>query len=215
MEKEIWKDFEDYEGKYQISNRGNVKSLNYRHTGKERILKPQKTGRGYLFVYLYKDGKAKKYLVHRLVAEVFLDNPEGYTEVNHKDENKTNNNADNLEWCSRSYNCSYNDKAKKAGKKTSEKMRGRKLSEEHKKKIAEKLRGRKHSEEHIKKIAEKHCKPVIAIDKRTGLKLEFVSSIEAERETGISNSNICACCKGKINSCGGFYWMYANNNDAE
>ena len=184
---EIWKDKEGYEGKYQISNRGNVKSLNYLRTGKERILKPQKTGKGYLFVYLYKDGKAKKYLVHQLVATVFCDNPHGFKEVNHIDEDKTNNCANNLEWCSRSYNCSYNDRAKKAGKKTSEKLRGRKLSEEH-----------------IKKMS----KPVIAINKRTGLKIEFVSSREAERETGIAQQNICACCKGKRKSAGGFYWMY-------
>ena len=195
-EKEIWKDIEGFEGLYQVSNIGNVKSLNYRRTGKEGILKAKKDSNGYLQVKLYKDGKAKFYLVHRLVGQEFLENPEGYTEINHKDEDKTNNCVQNLEWCNHSYNNSYNNKAKKAGKK-----------------VAEKLRGRKQSEEHIKKRAEKLSKPVIAIHKINGLILEFSSIMEAERETGIANQSICACCKGKRNSCGGFYWMYANVND--
>ena len=108
MKEEIFKDIEGYEGLYKVSNMGNVKSLKY---GKERILKAGKNRGGYLYVFLYKDGKAKNYTVHKLVGNAFLSNPQGYKELNHKDEDKTNNNADNLEWCSRSYNCSYNDKA--------------------------------------------------------------------------------------------------------
>ena len=173
MEKEIWKDIKGYEGKYKVSNMGRVKSLNYNKTGKEGILKPKKDRYGYLQVHLSKDRKAKMYLVHRLVASAFLENPMGYTEVNHKDENKQNNYIENLEWCDRSHNINHG-------------TRNQKIS-----------------------------KPVIAIDKRTGLILEFVSVHEAERETGIASSNITNCCKGKLNSCGGFYWMYANNNDAE
>ena len=201
-EKEIWKDITGYEGYYMVSNLGNVKSLNYNHTGTEGILKAKKTSKGYLKVHLYKDGKAKDYFVHRLVATAFCENQMGYNEVNHKDENKANNCADNLEWCSRSYNCSYNDKAKKAGKKIAEKLRGRKHSEEHNKKVAEKLTNHP-----------KTSKPIIGIDKRTGLIVEFASVHEAERETGIPHSNIIKCCKGKMNSVGGFYWMYKNNND--
>ena len=174
-EKEIWKDIEGFEGMYQISNRGNVKSLNYNKTGKERILKPNKVSHGYLQVQLHQDGKAKNYYVHRLVAAAFCDNPHGFKEVNHIDEDKTNNCADNLEFCSKSYNNNYGTRNKR--------------------------------------IAEKRSKPVIAIDKRTGLILEFLSALEAEKETGINNGNIIKCCKGKLNSCGGFYWMYKNNND--
>ena len=185
MKGEIWKDIEGFEGLYQVSNRGNVKSLNYRHTGKEGILKARKNRCGYLQVMLYRDGKAKMYLVHRLVATVFCENQIGYTEVNHIDEDKTNNCSDNLEYCSRSYNCSYNGRAKRAGKK-----------------IAEKLTNHP-----------KTSKPIIGIDKRTGLIVEFASVHEAERETGIPHSNIIKCCKGKMNSVGGFYWMYKNNND--
>ena len=189
-EKEIWKDIKGFEGKYQVSNMGNVKSLErtvwnsargYYKTVHERILKGRKTGNDYLQVLLSKDGKAKGYLVHRLVASAFCENPHGFKEVNHIDEDKTNNCADNLEFCSRSYNMTYNDRAKKVGKK----------------------------------VAEKLSKPVLAIDKRTGLIVEFLSAHEAERKLGIAQQNICACLKGKRNSAGNFYWMYANNDDAE
>ena len=101
---EIWKDKKDYEEHYQVSNCGRVKSIKF---GKERILKPVPNSFGYLFVNLCKDGKVKAFTVHRLVAEAFLDNPNNYKEVNHKDENKTNNVVINLEWCDAKYNNSY------------------------------------------------------------------------------------------------------------
>ena len=122
MKGEIWKDIKGYEGLYQVSNLGRVKSLNYRHTGKERILKAYDNGKGYLQVHLYKDGNKEHPLVHRLVATAFVENTEGYTELNHKDEDKTNNCAENLEYCSRSYNLSYNGRAKKVGKKVAKKL---------------------------------------------------------------------------------------------
>ena len=123
-EKEIWKDIEGYEGLYKVSNRGRVRSLErtarygrgYR-TVPEKILKARKNNNGYLYVKLCKDGKGKMYTVHKLVATAFCDNPHGFKEVNHIDENKSNNVVSNLEWCSRSYNNTYNDRAKKVGKK--------------------------------------------------------------------------------------------------
>ena len=180
--REEWRPVVGYEGLYEVSNRGRVKSVErtvwngrgYKIVA-ERILKPQKA-RDYLGVVLCKDGKVKRYLVHRLVATVFCENPEGYTEVNHINEIKSDNRAENLEWCSRSYNNTYNGRAKK--------------------------------------IAEKKSKSVIGIDKISGLIVEFSSIREAERQIGIDKSHICACCKGKLNSCGGFYWMY-DDADAE
>ena len=104
MENEVWKDIADYDGLYQISDKGRVKSIGY---GKERILKPAKVGSGYLFVNLYKNGEKKQFLVHRLVCQTFIHNPYNLPEVNHRDENKTNNSVENLEWCDRKYNNNY------------------------------------------------------------------------------------------------------------
>lgn len=116
-EVEIWKDIPDYPN-YQVSNLGNVKSLNYNHTGKEGLLKQGKQKNGYLSVFLYKDVKGKTFYVHKLVAMVFLENPYNYPCVNHKDENKENNCLNNLEWVSYQYNNTYNNIHKKRGLKT-------------------------------------------------------------------------------------------------
>ena len=116
MIKEYWKDKKDYEGHYQVSNFGRVKSIKF---GKERILKlrtDKKTG--YLHVVLCKDGKTKAFTVHRLVAEAFLPNPHNYPCVNHKDENKQNNNVSNLEWCSTLYNNTYGTRIERVAEKT-------------------------------------------------------------------------------------------------
>ena len=110
---EIYKDIEGYEGLYQISNYGNVKSLNYKKTGKDGLLKPQYDSDGYCQVSLYKHHKGKSFPIHRLVAEHFIDNPDNLYEVNHKDENKLNNCVDNLEWCSHEYNCNYGTRNKR------------------------------------------------------------------------------------------------------
>ena len=104
---EHWKAITGYEGLYEVSDLGRVKSLNYNHTGKEKILKPQKTNNGYLRVDLCKDGKLKHSKVHRLVAEAFIPNPNNLETVNHKDEVKTNNTVSNLEWMSRVDNKRY------------------------------------------------------------------------------------------------------------
>lgn len=106
---EIWKDIEGFEGIYQVSNKGNVKRLaNSCNTAHEdRLMKLTDNGTGYLKVILTSNNKRYQYLVHRLVAKAFIDNPNEYPMVNHKDENKKNNNAENLEWCTKSYNAIY------------------------------------------------------------------------------------------------------------
>lgn len=101
---EIWKDIDDYEGHYQVSNLGNVKSLKF---GKEKILKPHDNGIGYLQVKLCKNGQKEQPLVHQLVAQAFIPNPQNLPEVNHKDENKTNNSVENLEWVSSKENTNF------------------------------------------------------------------------------------------------------------
>lgn len=116
--KEQWKPIEGYEELYEVSNMGNVRSLDRtiiysngkKYFYKGQMLKPQIT-RGYLRVGL----KNKKYFfIHRLVAEAFLPNPSNYKEINHKDENPKNNCVDNLEWCDRTYNINYGSRTEKA-----------------------------------------------------------------------------------------------------
>ena len=104
---EIWKDIEGYEGKYQVSSWGRVKSLNYNHTGKEQCIKPEANNKGYFQVALCKNGKVQRPYVHRLVASAFLSNPNNLSEINHKDENPKNNCVSNIEWISHKDNCRY------------------------------------------------------------------------------------------------------------
>ena len=104
---EVWKDIAGYEGLYQISNLGRVKSLRNNKMRKEKILKVKKNTTGYLYLSLYKNNVGKNYLLHRLVGEAFIENPNNYPCINHKDENKENNNINNLEWCTYLYNSRY------------------------------------------------------------------------------------------------------------
>ena len=118
---EVWKDVAEYEGFYQVSNRGNVRSMDRRglqgYGRRERVLKPQRNSSGYLQVCLSKNGTVKRKSVHRLVAEEFILNPENLSQVNHIDEDKTNNNAKNLEWCDSKYNINYGTRTERLSKK--------------------------------------------------------------------------------------------------
>lgn len=222
---EIWKDIRDYEGLYQISNNGNVKSLgrwvNYKNKGKKwqegKILKPLVKKGGYLHVGLWKNGKVKFFIVHRLVAQAFIPNPNNLPQVNHKDENKENNVVKNLEYCDAKYNSNYGTR----NKRVAEKMKGKKLSDETRKKISETKRGKKNhmygkhlSEEHKKKISEKQIngkksKPVLQINKDTNEIIRvFPSAMEVERQLGYKHSNIVNSCRGKLKSAYGYKWKY-------
>ena len=113
---EIWKDVDGYNGRYQISNLGRFKS--YAQDNKNGKIKTgNKTKKGYLTMLLY-DGEGNKTWrpVHRLVAEAFIGNPNGLPQVNHKDEIKTNNRVDNLEWCTGEYNVNYGTKSERTAK---------------------------------------------------------------------------------------------------
>lgn len=100
---EQWRPVEGYEELYAVSNFGRVKSLKF---GKEKIMKPNKV-KGYLQVHLSRNGKVEYFYVHRLVATAFIPNPEGLPEINHKDENPSNNVVTNIEWASRWDNMHY------------------------------------------------------------------------------------------------------------
>lgn len=124
-EKEIWKYINEYPN-YKVSNLGRVKSLNYKNTGKEKIMKPCKNSCGYLHVHLSKNGKNKVIKVHRLVADAFLPNPDNLPQVNHKDENPLNNNFENLEWVTAKQNVNHGTRNKRAGESISKAMRNNK-----------------------------------------------------------------------------------------
>lgn len=153
---EIWAPVKGYENLYEVSNLGRVRSLGRMikgktrsgidadryHKGKLRAL--QRDSNGYLHVGLSRNGVVKIYRVHRLVAEAFIDNPKGLPEVNHKDENRTNNNANNLEWCTHQYNNAYGNKCPKGEKNAMSKLTTEQVKE---------IRRRRLSGEMLKTIA--------------------------------------------------------------
>ena len=110
---EEMKDIKDYEGEYAITRDGKVWSYK-----RNKFLKPILEN-GYHKVNLCKDGKYKAFRIHRLVAEAFIPNPKGLPQVNHKDENKSNNCVENLEWCDAKYNMNYGTRTKRAAEKLS------------------------------------------------------------------------------------------------
>lgn len=130
---EVWKDIKGYENLYQVSNFGNVRSLDksiVRKNGEKltvhgKVLKPM-ISKGYYYVRLNNCGVWKDEQVHRLVAGAFISNPNNLPEVNHIDEDKTNNYIDNLEWCSRKYNINYGSRSEKFSKSMKGKLSGEK-----------------------------------------------------------------------------------------
>lgn len=187
---ENWKDIKGYEGFYQISDLGRIKSLErdvfnsrgivIRHI-KEKILVQSLDRNGYPGVHLFKNGKSKTTLVHRLVAIAFLPNPENKPQVNHIDEVKTNNAVDNLEWCDSQYNINY-------GTRTERMVQNRRYS----------------------KLGDNpNAKPVFCEE----LNKKFDSIRSAEEELGILRTSIGKACRGEIKRAGGFHWRYANEYD--
>lgn len=116
---EIWKDIKGYENKYQVSNKGNIRNIK---TGKQ--LKIQFYKSGYCYIDLYCNGISKHYLIHRLVAQAFIPNPNNLPCVNHKDGKRSNNNVDNLEWCTQQYNVNYGNCRELQARKTRKQVYG-------------------------------------------------------------------------------------------
>ena len=174
---EYWKDINGYEGLYQVSNYGRVKSFAKKQI---RILKGSPIQKGYLQVALYKNNKIKCFLIHRLVAENFIPNPNNLPQVNHKDENKQNNHINNLEWCTVLYNNNYGTKKERLSKV------------------------------YNKELHQTTSKNIIQFNKKMEKINQFKSVREAERKTKISNGNISECCQGKRKTAGGYIWKYEN-----
>ncbi|HRF71094.1 MAG TPA: NUMOD4 motif-containing HNH endonuclease [Candidatus Pelethenecus sp.] len=182
MELEIWKDIKGYEGLYQISNLGNVKSLGNKSNHKEEILMKQNLNfNGYLYIGLRSNSKRKIFRVHRLVAEAFIPNPLGKEEVNHINCNKTDNRACNLEWNTRQENQSH-----------AEKNLSKYISA-----------GRKHAiEKNSKKVK------ISKFPNEDSSYMIFDSLSEGARFANVNVSNAWKCVKGKIRSIGGYRFEY-------
>lgn len=180
---EIWKDVKGYEGLYQVSNMGKVKSFprQYSIHKKPFIMKQRVTHKGYLTLSLCKNSIQKNKMVHRLVAEVFIPNSTNLPQVNHKDGNKQNNHVENLEWCDNSYNQLH---ANRIGL----------------------------NENRIKRVREVCFKPVIQYD-LDGNEIGRYSSLrEASSKTGCSYKAMSLCALGKTKTSGGYKWKYVNSN---
>lgn len=189
--KEIWKDIRGYEGRYQVSNLGNVKSLNYNNLGHERNLKLKKNPCGYFIVHLYGETKDEYKTVHRLVAECFLKNENNFPQINHKDENKLNNNFDNLEWCDNRYNTIYSIK------KHPERYKG---NGKYKRKCNGRL-GLRKSYKQTRKVLQKDINGKIIG--------EYENPREVSIQKGYNQWSITQCCNGKRKTAYGCKWEFA------
>ena len=165
-------------------------------------------GRGYRIVCY----KGKKYRVHRLVAEVYLPNHDNKPCIDHINTNRSDNRVENLRWCTHLEN-SNNPLTKH---KQTVAKKGKPKSEETRKKMSESKKGKKHpmygkhpSEETIQKRVEKIKKPIIGVNKKTGVTVEFESATDAAIALNIYATSITACCRGIRKSTGGYVWQYA------
>ena len=179
---EEWRAVLGYEGLYEVSNFGRVRSLPHEVPTKigtrispGRVMKLQPFKLGYMGVCLSKDNKQALKTVHRLVAEAFIENPDNLPQVNHKDENKMNCSVDNLEWCDRKYNCNYGTAVQRSAEKN---KNGVKSVEVEQWSLDDKL-----------------------------IKV-WPSMMEVQRQLCADYSNISKCCRGKQKTAYGYKWSY-------
>ena len=191
MLQEEWKDIAGYEGLYQISSHGNVRSVPRKGTRGGAVLASYGSS-GYLQTHLCRDGIAKTFQVHRIVATHFLENPYELPEVNHKDENKTNNHADNLEWCDRIYNQNF-------GTAIERMVANHNYAESAKKSAA-------HHD--YKEVGRKQGRRVLQIDAGGNIVKRWDSIRSAAAHFGNSPGNIVAACKGRYKESCGYRWEY-------
>jgi len=185
--KEIWKDIPNYEGYYQASNLGRIKSLERiiirrdkkSYLQKETILKQAKNKKKYYQVGLSKNFKHKTISVHRLVAQAFIPNPDNLPQVNHIDGHKENNCVDNLEWCDNLYNMQHSYKL-----------------------------GLRNNV--LKSLIENNKTEVLQYDLEGNFIKKWNSMVDIENSLHICNQNVSKVCKGTRKKAGGFIWKYAN-----
>lgn len=177
---EIWKDIVGYNGLYQISNYGRVKSF---HNNSVRILKPKTNNKGYKWVVLNLNKNTENCLIHRLVAKHFIENPNNHKIINHIDENPANNNVSNLEWCTQSENVKKSTKFRNYYKEN---------------KILCNPKNSKHKDT-SNKVKQIYNGNVVKI---------FNNSLEVKRSLGLDQSFILSVCRNKRKSAYGYQWQF-------
>lgn len=186
MHNEVWRQVVGYEGLYEVSDRGRVRSLRTatRITDKDnKIMKQKDDGHGYFRVNLYKNGKCKAELVSRIVAKAFIPNADELPHVGHDDDNKKNNTVENLYWTNPAENHIHNNLH---------------------------LKIRDSRQKNIQRVVDALSVPVIATNIKTGEETCFSSMREACRQ-GHSSGHISQCCNGKRMSHHGYTWRKGND----
>ena len=192
-EEEVWKDVKGYEGLFQVSNLGGVKSLPRKITYTDgRVwnyegskLSPSLNQDGYPIVHLKVQGKGKSLRVNRLVGEAFVDNPHNYDEINHIDEDKANNHYLNLEWCTRKQNMNHGTAMERA-----------------------------HSHPNAIKRLEESKRPVVGVHIATEKEVRFESINEAGRD-GFPRKQVSSVLNGNDKSCREYVWFYEEEYTSE
>lgn len=222
----MWKEIKGYEGLYEVSDTGEIRSMPRKGT-KGGLLKAHEDAKGYLVLGLTKDGKQTQKRVHRLVAEAFLPNPEEFPEVNHKDEDKFNNTVDNLEWCTSEYNLSYGTRLERATTAKQRAVRCIETGEEFasireaaaikgidSSTLSKVCQGKKHTiaglhwcyaeEETPTHVQTRNCRPVRCVETQ----VVYPSAKAAGQTLNCDPSSITKVCRGKAKTCGGYHWKY-------
>lgn len=198
--KEEWREVVGYEGLYQVSNYGNVKSYDRyvncnggKRLSKGRILKKVLNSDGYHVVCLHKDGKQCEGKVHRLVAEAFIPNPDNKPCIDHINRNRTDNMVENLRWVTPKENSN--------NELTLQSIRGENAY----------WFGKHHKEEAKEKISKRNRKGICQCDLDGNVIRTYKSSVEASNELHCVPTAIRNCLRGRSKSCMGFTWKYVNN----
>lgn len=235
---EIWKDIENYEGLYKISNTGKIKSTRNNIELKQRI-----NNKGRYYINLSKNGKYKSFAVHRLVAKAFINNPNNFPDINHKDENPLNNNVTNLEWCTKKYNNNYGTRIERIVAKQNKPIIQYDLNGNFIKKwnsikeaqlfyntnvISQCCKHKKHYQSAKGFIWEYENEKEITKKEKVGKWLEkkvnqydlnnkFIATYNSIKEAGKLNNiypqNISKCCLGKYKTCGNYKWKFLEGGD--
>ena len=180
---EIWKDIEEYEGLYQVSNYGNIKAFYYKGKRHQTLLRKSVGKLGYEMVGLNKNGVHKTFTVHRLVAQAFIPNPDNKPCIDHINTNKTDNRVNNLKWCTQKENINNP--------------------------ITLETWGETHNKNKIGKNSRRH-KVIHQYSKEGVFIKEWYGSLEIKRDLGLCDTVVRDCCRGKQKTAGGFIWKYVS-----